>query len=141
MVDIIIPDEPQAEPEEEEVPEAEPKTAVVEGEYLSVSLSFSLRLSYRLLLPAQWGTCLVASWLKTMICAHHLLALEDLASKAAPIHRHSSASEKTWLEDMVLRYGSDYGAMARDKKLNVWQKTEGEIKRMVRKAGGVDKLK
>jgi nucleolar protein 16 len=30
--------------------------------------------------------------------------------------------------------------MSRDKQ-NVWQKTPGELKRMVRKAGGVDKLK
>jgi nucleolar protein 16 len=30
--------------------------------------------------------------------------------------------------------------MSRDRKLNVWQKTPGEIKRMVRKAGGVERL-
>jgi nucleolar protein 16 len=27
-----------------------------------------------------------------------------------------------------------------DRRLNVWQKTPGELKRMVRKAGGVAKL-
>jgi nucleolar protein 16 len=31
--------------------------------------------------------------------------------------------------------------MATDLKLNVWQKTQGEIKRMIKKAGGVDKLR
>jgi len=30
--------------------------------------------------------------------------------------------------------------MSRDRSLNVWQKTPGEIKRMVKKAGGVEKL-
>lgn len=30
--------------------------------------------------------------------------------------------------------------MAADLKLNVWQKTQGEIKRMIKKAGGVEKL-
>lgn len=30
--------------------------------------------------------------------------------------------------------------MARDKALNVWQKTEGEIKRAIKKAGGKQKL-
>jgi nucleolar protein 16 len=31
--------------------------------------------------------------------------------------------------------------MAGDMKLNVWQKTQGEIKRMIKKAGGVGKLR
>jgi nucleolar protein 16 len=30
--------------------------------------------------------------------------------------------------------------MARDKKRNVWQKTEGEIRRMIKKAGGRGRL-
>jgi nucleolar protein 16 len=41
---------------------------------------------------------------------------------------------------LVKSYGDDYERMARDRELNVWQKTQGEIKRMVRKAGGVEKL-
>lgn len=31
--------------------------------------------------------------------------------------------------------------MSADLKLNVWQKTSGEIKRMIKKAGGVEKLR
>jgi nucleolar protein 16 len=54
--------------------------------------------------------------------------------------RHTSTSERTWLNQLVTAHGDDYAAMARDRKLNVWQKTEGELKRMVKKAGGVEKL-
>jgi nucleolar protein 16 len=41
---------------------------------------------------------------------------------------------------LVVKHGDDYEKMSRDKTLNVWQKTQGEIKRMIKKAGGVDKL-
>ncbi|WVF72611.1 nucleolar protein 16 [Kwoniella sp. CBS 6097] len=67
--------------------------------------------------------------------------LEQLASTSEPVTRHSSTSEKTWLQQLVIAYGDDYERMARDRKLNVWQKTQGEIKRMIKKAGGVDKLR
>ncbi|OCF30661.1 nucleolar protein 16 [Kwoniella heveanensis CBS 569] len=67
--------------------------------------------------------------------------LEQLASTSEPVTRHSSTSEKTWLQQLVLAYGDDYERMARDRKLNVWQKTQGEIKRMIKKAGGVEKLR
>lgn len=55
--------------------------------------------------------------------------------------RHSSMSERTWLQQLVDKYGDDTEKMARDRKLNVWQKTEGEIKRMIKKAGGVQLLR
>ncbi|WWC63082.1 uncharacterized protein I303_105681 [Kwoniella dejecticola CBS 10117] len=67
--------------------------------------------------------------------------LEQLSSTSAPVTRHSSTSEKTWLKSLVRKYDDDYESMARDRKLNVWQKTQGEIKRMVKKAGGVDRLR
>ncbi|WVQ99834.1 nucleolar protein 16 [Kwoniella sp. CBS 9459] len=67
--------------------------------------------------------------------------LEQLASTSEPVMRHSSTSEKTWLQQLVIAYGDDYEQMAKDRKLNVWQKTQGEIKRMIKKAGGVDKLR
>lgn len=50
-------------------------------------------------------------------------------------------SERTWLQQLVDKYGDDNEKMARDRKLNVWQKTEGEIKRMIKKAGGVQLLR
>jgi hypothetical protein len=67
-------------------------------------------------------------------------ALEALAASAAPVTRHSSTSERTWLSQLAKTHDDDYERMARDKR-NVWQKTPGELKRMVRKAGGVGKLK
>lgn len=67
-------------------------------------------------------------------------ALEQLASMSAPVKRHTSTSEHVWLEQLVQKYGDDTESMARDLKLNVWQKTSGEIKRMIKKAGGAAKL-
>lgn len=56
--------------------------------------------------------------------------LEKLAS--APqikIPRHSSELEVAWLQNLVAKYDDDITAMVRDPKLNVWQKTKGEISR------------
>lgn len=50
-------------------------------------------------------------------------------------------SERTWLQQLVDKYGDDTEKMARDRKLNVWQKSEGEIKRMIKKAGGAQLLR
>ncbi|KAL1409054.1 Nucleolar protein 16 [Vanrija albida] len=66
--------------------------------------------------------------------------LESLAALGAPVVRHTSSAERQWLVNSVQKHGDDYDAMARDRKLNVWQKTPGELKRMVKKAGGVAKL-
>ncbi|KAL7421229.1 Nucleolar protein 16 [Cryptotrichosporon argae] len=66
--------------------------------------------------------------------------LEAISSTAAPVKRHASTNERAWLADLVRVHGDDYARMARDRQRNVWQKTEGEIKRMVRRAGGVDRL-
>lgn len=66
--------------------------------------------------------------------------LEALAATAAPVQRHTSAAEGIWLTRLVHKHGDDFSRAALDRKLNVWQKTPGELKRMVRKAGGVEKL-
>jgi len=68
-------------------------------------------------------------------------ALEALAATSAPVKRHTSVSEKTWLHSLVQKHGDDVPAMSADLKLNVWQKTNGEIRRMIKKAGGVEKLR
>ncbi len=68
------------------------------------------------------------------------VALEELSNSSAPVKRYSSTSERTWLHSLVKKYRDDTAAMARDRGLNVWQKTEGEIERMIRKAGGGEKL-
>ena len=43
--------------------------------------------------------------------------------------RHTSTIEADWLVALVGKYGEDVEKMTRDRKLNVWQKTVGEIKR------------
>ncbi|CBQ67457.1 conserved hypothetical protein [Sporisorium reilianum SRZ2] len=67
-----------------------------------------------------------------------LSELESMAAKAAPVQRHTSTQESQWLADLVAKYGDDTEAMARDRKLNLWQKTQGEIKRAIKKAGGFE---
>ncbi|WFD30618.1 Nucleolar protein 16 [Malassezia sp. CBS 17886] len=66
--------------------------------------------------------------------------LSQLADDAAPVARYVSAGENAWIVDLVRAHGSDTAAMARDRHRNVWQKTPGEIRRAIRKAGGTDAL-
>lgn len=47
--------------------------------------------------------------------------------------RKQSEREKEWISRLVERYGSDYKAMARDRRLNPMQQTEADISRRVRK--------
>ena len=46
--------------------------------------------------------------------------------------RHQSQREEEWIRGLVEKYGDDYARMARDKKLNPYQQSEGDIKRRVR---------
>lgn len=64
--------------------------------------------------------------------------LEQLAAQAAPVERHTSQLEMQWLADLVAKHGHDIEAMVHDKRLNPWQKTQGEIKRAIKKAGGFE---
>ncbi|PWN51281.1 hypothetical protein IE53DRAFT_57150 [Violaceomyces palustris] len=68
-------------------------------------------------------------------------ALSNLASTAEPVTRHASDAEKDWLRVLVDKYNDDYDAMAKDRSRNVWQKTSGEIRRAIKKAGGVESLR
>lgn len=67
--------------------------------------------------------------------------LEEMAAKAEPVHRHTSNFEAQWLKNLVQKYGEDTEKMARDRGLNIWQKTQGEIKRAIKKAGGIEALR
>lgn len=67
-------------------------------------------------------------------------ALEDAAQSAKPVERFASEGERGWLHRLVATHGTDTAAMSRDAGANVWQKTEGEIKRAIRKAGGFNAL-
>ncbi|GAA5937817.1 hypothetical protein JCM1841_004067 [Sporobolomyces salmonicolor] len=68
-------------------------------------------------------------------------ALEARAAVKTKVIRHSSSMERDWLVSLVAKYDDDISKMARDRKVNVWQKTPGELKRMIAKAGGLDKLR
>ncbi|KAI5777214.1 ribosome biogenesis protein Nop16 [Geopyxis carbonaria] len=39
------------------------------------------------------------------------------------------AGEEDWVARLIEKYGSDYASMARDRKLNAWQHTAGEMRR------------
>lgn len=47
--------------------------------------------------------------------------------------RKQSAREEEWIEKMVEKYGDDYGKMVKDRKLNVMQQSEGDIRRRVQR--------
>lgn len=63
--------------------------------------------------------------------------LEELAARPEVKRpRYVSEREGEWLERLVGRHGDDYGAMARDRKLNPMQQTAADIARRVRKMRG-----
>ena len=47
--------------------------------------------------------------------------------------RHQSEGEREWLEKLTARWGDDYAAMAKDKRLNPMQQTAADIKRRLNK--------
>ncbi|PQE05280.1 Nucleolar 16 protein [Rutstroemia sp. NJR-2017a BVV2] len=67
--------------------------------------------------------------------------LEEQASrKGEKKERKQSEREKEWIESLVEKWGENYSAMVRDRKLNPMQQTEPDIRRRVEKwkqAGGV----
>ncbi|MCJ1418478.1 Nucleolar protein 16 [Xylographa parallela] len=59
--------------------------------------------------------------------------LEEQAStevKKRP--RQQSKREETWISELVRKYGEDFSHMTRDRKLNPYQQSEGELRRRVR---------
>lgn len=63
--------------------------------------------------------------------------LEELAARPEVKRpRYVSEREGEWLEGLVARHGDDYGAMARDHKLNPMQQTAADIRRRIRKMNG-----
>ena len=66
-----------------------------------------------------------------------VLALEQLSeARAGAVRRFSSKGEAGALRALVSKHGEDVDAMARDRRLNVDQRTAGELGRAIRKAGG-----
>jgi len=52
------------------------------------------------------------------------------------VSRFSSKGEVTFLQKLISRHGSDVEAMARDRRLNPDQRTEGQLRRAIRRAAG-----
>lgn len=70
----------------------------------------------------------------------HTLELEkiygDQGKRGAP--RYVSEGEAGYLRRLVGRHGENFEAMARDRKLNPDQRTAGELRRLMKKAGGLE---
>ena len=45
--------------------------------------------------------------------------------------RVQSERERVWIEQLVSKWGSDWGGMSRDRRLNAYQQTERDIKKRV----------
>ncbi|KAI9458021.1 ribosome biogenesis protein Nop16 [Russula earlei] len=58
----------------------------------------------------------------------------------APVPRLSPKGEMSFLQRLISKHGRDVAAMMRDRTLNPDQRTEGEIRRAIKRAGGFDKL-
>ncbi|KAG8772741.1 Nucleolar protein 16 [Serendipita sp. 411] len=67
--------------------------------------------------------------------------LETLSQRVSRVPRTASGGERAWLKQVVATYGDDLEAVARDRKLNPWQRTAGEIRRSIAKAGGMQRLR
>nr|POE80920.1 nucleolar protein 16 [Quercus suber] len=67
-------------------------------------------------------------------------ALEEEANRPVVKYKHKqSEGERLFVEELVQKYGDDYAKMARDIKINYMQRSEGDIKRRVKRwkeAGG-----
>lgn len=57
----------------------------------------------------------------------------DTEGQAPKKPRHQSKREEEWITRLVERYGDDYQAMARDRKLNPMQQTAGDLRRRISK--------
>lgn len=57
---------------------------------------------------------------------------EGVASKAKK-PRHQSTRESEWAERLVAKHGDNFTAMARDRKLNPMQQSEGDLRRRINK--------
>jgi len=67
-------------------------------------------------------------------------SLESLSETATKKIRHASKGEFATLKALVATYGEDIEAMARDRRRNVMQRTPGQIKAAIHKAGGFEAL-
>lgn len=69
---------------------------------------------------------------------HPVVVLEKLSASGRVVPRHSSCGERSYLARLIQKYGDNYEGMTRDRRLNPEQKTVGELRRAVGKAGGME---
>ncbi|KAG2348501.1 hypothetical protein BDR05DRAFT_925989 [Suillus weaverae] len=69
---------------------------------------------------------------------HPVIVLEKLSASGRVVPRHSSCGERSYLARLIQKYGDNYERMSRDRRLNPEQKTVGELRRAVGKAGGLE---
>ncbi|KAF8308772.1 hypothetical protein DL93DRAFT_2086564 [Clavulina sp. PMI_390] len=72
--------------------------------------------------------------------AQELEAMAAAGAGPKPM-RAASSHQVKWLQELVAAHGDDVDAMVRDRRLNVWQKTRGEIRRALKSAGGSTALR
>jgi len=62
-----------------------------------------------------------------------ILELEEQASMESKNRpRRQSKREEDWISELVNKYGDDYNRMTRDRKLNPYQQSEGDLRRRAR---------
>ncbi|KAI0306790.1 ribosome biogenesis protein Nop16 [Multifurca ochricompacta] len=66
--------------------------------------------------------------------------IQALPNLSALVLRVSSRGEVMFLQRLISKHGDDVGAMVRDHGLNPDQRTEGEIRQAIRRAGGLEKF-
>ena len=75
-----------------------------------------------------------------MFASPGLEKISEGERKRGGASRFLSEGEAGYLSRLVERHGEDVEAMARDRKLNPEQRTTGELRRLMKKAGGLEKL-
>lgn len=65
------------------------------------------------------GIHCLGSWL--WLIEHGCIALERLAGSSKPVPRFSSDGEIASLRKLIAKHGRDFDAMAKDRRLNIWQ--------------------
>ena len=82
----------------------------------------------------------LADYSRPVFCVELEKICEDKGRKRGAAPRCLSGGEIGYLTGLVGRHGEDVEAMARDRKLNPDQRTVGELRRLVTKAGGFENV-
>jgi hypothetical protein len=108
---------------------------------LCVLLAFTLTLPFFLFLLAFYTIC--SSRLNPSDRLLVIVALERLGTASGSQDgvsseaRYAPTGERAYLRRLIARHGTDIAGMAKDRKLNWEQRTEGELRRGLRRSGFV----